>query len=229
MIYGYIRTSTVEQAGPDKTSLEDQRRTIKGMAMLLNSTTPVIYEDAGVSGGTDIMDRPEGGKMMKELEPGDTVIVAKLDRMFRSACDALQTAERFKRDGISLIMVDMGTQPVTGDGVAKLFFTMLAAVAEFEKTRILERMTDGRKSKQAKGGYVGGAVPYGFRVEGEATAAKLVPDDYEQQALGLARLLHSEGNSLRYIAATLAEKEYESRQGTPFTANQIRRMVKSAA
>jgi putative DNA-invertase from lambdoid prophage Rac len=61
-----------------------------------------VFVDAGVSGSTPLARRPEGGKLLAALRPGDVVIAAKMDRCFRSAFDALQTIEGFKRRKISL-------------------------------------------------------------------------------------------------------------------------------
>jgi hypothetical protein len=74
----------------------------------------------------------------RQLKPGDTVITAKLDRMFRSALDALGVLADLKTKGVSLHMIDLGGD-VTGNGISKLVFTILSAVAEAERDRIRER------------------------------------------------------------------------------------------
>jgi len=69
------------------------------------------------------------------------VITSKLDRMFRSALAALEVLGRLKDRGVSLHMIDLGGD-VTGNGVSKLVFTILSAVAEAERDRIRERIRD---------------------------------------------------------------------------------------
>ena len=69
---------------------------------------------------------------------GDVVITPKLDRMFRSALDALDVLARLKDRGVSLHMIDLGGD-VTGNGISKLVFTILSAVAEAERDRTRER------------------------------------------------------------------------------------------
>jgi len=91
-----------------------------------------------VSGSVPLADRPEGQRLLATLQPGDTVITAKLDRAFRSAADALGTLEQLKEDKIGLHMIDLGGD-VTGNGISKLVFTILSAVAENERDRIRER------------------------------------------------------------------------------------------
>lgn len=86
-------------------------------------------------------DRPQGAALLAALEPGDVVIIAKSDRVFRSALDALDVLGRLKEGGISLHMIDLGGD-VTGNGVSKLVFTILSAVAEAERQRVAEVKRD---------------------------------------------------------------------------------------
>lgn len=209
-VYGYVRVSTPEQAGDDRTSLETQRRRIQGLAMAADLGDVEFFEDAGVSGSVPLRGRPAGGAMWDRLERGDCLVAAKLDRLFRSASDALATADELARRGVSLYLLDMGTEPVTGTGTAKLFFGMLALMADFEKTLILERLSDGRRGKRDKGGHVGGASPYGYRVVGSGREARLEPVEAEQKAIALMRECAAEGMSLRRIAAALAEAGHEA-------------------
>ena len=95
-----------------------------------------------------------------------TIIPAKLDRLFRDALDALEKLKDLKTKGVSLILVDMGLTPVTDNGVAKMFFTMLAGFAELERDRIRTRTADGRKCKRDKGGHIGGTAPFGYEIVG---------------------------------------------------------------
>jgi DNA invertase Pin-like site-specific DNA recombinase len=204
--YGYIRVSTAEQAADDKSSLAAQRHKITCAAGMADLPLASIFEEPGVSGGKPLADRPAGAALIAALRPGDTVIVAKLDRAFRNAADALATAEAWKAQGVNLIVADMGAEPVTQNGVSKMFFGMLALVAEFERERIKERLAEGRAGKASKGGHVGGSAPFGYRVEGSGREARLVPIPDQQAALATMRALAAEGASLRSIAAAVAER-----------------------
>jgi DNA invertase Pin-like site-specific DNA recombinase len=217
--YIYTRVSTTEQTAG--TSLADQERVCRGAAMVRGADDLTVAADAGVSGSIPLYERPDGGDMMRKLVTGDAVIAAKMDRMFRSAVDALQTVDELKHRGVSLILVDMGMEPVTENGVGRLFFSIMAAMAEFERTRILERMTDGRKGKAARGGHIGGQAPYGQRVVGHGKDARLEPNADEQAVIDMARMMRLDGMSLRNIAVELPL----SRAGVPFKAQQVARMV----
>jgi putative DNA-invertase from lambdoid prophage Rac len=169
-VFGYARVSTAEQAADDRASLAEQERRIRGAAMMLEGkigeTTPQMVRDEGVSGSVPLKKQKHGGPLMAQLQAGDWLIAAKLDRLFRSAEHALVVARELQERKVHLILVDLGSDPVTGNGISKLFFTLLAAIAEFERTRVLERMNEGRAGKAKRGGHIGGDAPYGYRVEG---------------------------------------------------------------
>jgi DNA invertase Pin-like site-specific DNA recombinase len=76
-----------------------------------------VFQEPGVSGSVALEARPMGGELYRALQPGDTLIVAKLDRAFPQR--------------------GRGADRVTDKGVAKRFFGMLALVAEFEREPIL--------------------------------------------------------------------------------------------
>jgi DNA invertase Pin-like site-specific DNA recombinase len=225
-VYGYRRVSSAGQAAEEKTSLADQEMKIRGVAMVHGMGDPVIFTDPGVSGSIPLSERPEGGKLWRLLAKGDLLICAKLDRLFRSAADALVTADTMKARGVSLILINLGMEPVTGVGMAKFYFSMMAAVAELEKEQILERMRDGKKSKAAKGGHIGGYSPYGFRKIGIGKTATLEPDPSEQVVIDLIRQFEEAGNSLRSIARKLALMGHTTRIGSPWSAVQISRILR---
>lgn len=222
----YSRCSTMEQADPNGSTLVEQNRKGKAVAQLRNAETFDIatYQDAGVSGSILLADRPAGARMLADAQPGDTIISAKMDRLFRSAIDALQTAEDLKERGIHLILIDMGVEPVTGNGAAKMFFGMLALLAEFERERILERTADGRKAKLKKNGHCGGPPPFGFSVKGTGKEAMLVPNDGEQEMLRDIRRIwhqHTPASACRLIN----EKGYRCRAGTEWRIGQLQRVA----
>ena len=204
--YGYVRVSSAEQAGDDRTSLDTQRRKVAAVGELAGLRVARVFEEPGVSGGTALADRPGGRELLAVLRPGDTVIVAKLDRAFRNAADALATAEAWKRRGVDLIVADMGTEPVTQNGVSRMFFGMLALVAEFERERIKERSAEGRAAKRRAGGHIGGDAPFGWRRVGAGRAARLERDPEQQAALATIRKLAAEGLSSRAIAAAVKDR-----------------------
>jgi putative DNA-invertase from lambdoid prophage Rac len=198
-VYGYARVSTSRQAEEGE-SLDVQQRTIAGYTMMQGLAVGRVFVERGVSGSKPLAERPEGAALLAALRPGDAVVTSKLDRMFRSALDALDVLRRFQDRGVRLHMVDLGGD-VMGNGVSKLVFTILSAVAEAERDRIRERVADVKSDQRARGRYLGGTVPFGWRV-GDAGELVEVPE----QRLAIRRMaeMRRGGASLRAIAAAMA-------------------------
>lgn len=228
-IRGYIRVSTLEQAKGDKISLEAQRQRIIGAALMrgVPADDVVMYSDPGVSGSIQLEKRNSGQQLVADIRPGDVLIAAKMDRLFRSTSDALETYERFKADGIDLVLTDMGADSVTRDGVSKLFFSVMSAVAEFERSRIMERMHEGKRAKRERGQPSGGLAPYGYRQVGRGSEAMFVPHEQEQKVTQLVKEMSENGDrSLRQISAELARRGLQTRTGRSFLPEQLARILK---
>lgn len=205
-VYGYTRVSTAEQGADDRSSLEAQRQRINQATAAGGLTVDAFVEEVGVSGNKPLAERPVGGPLLAKLAKGDTLVVAKLDRGFRNAADALATAEALKARKVDLVVADMGSEPVTQNGVSRMFFGMLALVAEFERDRLRERLADGRTAKRGGGGHIGGSAPFGFRKEGVGRTARLEPDPEQQAALASIRRMAAEGMASRPIAAAVRDQ-----------------------
>src|SRR4051794_24607648 len=92
--FGYVRVSTGMQADSGL-SLDEQQVKIRARCLENAWALEHVHIDAGVSGSTPIGKRPEGAKLLAAVRPGDVVVAAKMDRMFRSAADALRVIEEF--------------------------------------------------------------------------------------------------------------------------------------
>lgn len=229
MLLSYARVSLPEQARDGATSISDQQKKNRAIVSLRNLTGNDIAEfvDAGVSGSIPLHLRPAGCDMVEAARKGDVIVAAKMDRLFRSARDALNAIDILKEKGVEIILVDMGTEPITDSITGKLFFSMLAAFAEFERGRINERMADGRRGKRARGGFMGGkSAPYGFKVVGEGRNAMVVPDEAEQAKL--ERIVKLRLRPYREQVKVLKDEGIVSRSGKPFQEIQIARIQKQA-
>jgi Resolvase, N terminal domain len=94
--YGYCRVSTWRQANEGE-SLDVQRRQIEGYVHMHGLTLDGLVVEEGVSGSIPVIERPAGAALFAKLERGDTIISPKLDRLFRSALDALQVVALLDR------------------------------------------------------------------------------------------------------------------------------------
>ena len=199
-VFGYCRVSKSEQA-TSGLSLNVQQQQIRGYAMMKGWDISEFFIEPGISGSVALAERPEGRRLLAALQAGDTIITAKLDRAFRSAADALGTLEQLKDDKVGLHMIDLGGD-VTGNGISKMVFTILAAVAEGERDRIRERVREAKRHRASQRLYNGGKTPFGFDV----ADGTLVPNANEQAALALGQRLRSEGASYRSIAEAWARE-----------------------
>jgi putative DNA-invertase from lambdoid prophage Rac len=225
MLLSYARVSLPEQARDGATSIQQQQKKNNAIAQLrtLSANDMAEYVDAGVSGSIQLGLRPAGHDMLDGARKGDVIVASKLDRLFRSARDTLTTVEILQEKGIEIILVDMGVDPVTSNGPSKLFFSMLAAFAEFERGRINERMADGRRGKRARGGFMGGkSAPYGYKVVGEGRDA-LVVENPEETPL-LERVWRMRNKPIREQASILRKEGFLTRTGRYFQEIQIARI-----
>ena len=202
--YGYCRVSTAKQASEGE-SLEVQRRQIEGYALMHGLKLDDITVEEGVSGSVPVAERPAGGPLFARLMKGDAVIAPKLDRLFRSALDALTVVEDLRKRGVALHLLDLGGD-ISGNGLSKLFLTIAAAFAEAERDRIRERITQVKKDQRERGRYLGGTVPFGFR-RGES--GDLVQDEAEQEAVREMIALRAQGKALRPIADAMRGRGHQ--------------------
>jgi putative DNA-invertase from lambdoid prophage Rac len=203
-IYGYCRVSTLKQANEGE-SLDVQRRQIEGYCFMHNLTLAEVVVEEGVSGSIPVEDRPVGGQLFAKLQKGDIVIAAKLDRLFRSALDALKVVESLKGRGVKLHLLDLGGD-IAGNGISKLFLTIAAAFAEAERDRIRERIGQAKADQKSRGRFLGGDVPFGFEVGSDGA---LVPIGAQQDAIREITALRAQGRSLRAIRDEMQAKGFQ--------------------
>lgn len=136
MIYGYARVSTKIQI--QGTSLEEQEMILK------KNGCKKVFKD--VYTGTK-MDRPEFDKLMDVLQPGDTVIVTKLDRIGRTSIEGYQTVKRMVDAGVTVNIMNVGIIDIS-NATGKAILQVFLAFAEMERDLIVERCQGGRAYKR---------------------------------------------------------------------------------
>jgi putative DNA-invertase from lambdoid prophage Rac len=169
--------------------------------MQRGATLEGVHVEAGVSGAVPFHERPEGAKLWGELRKGDTLVAAELDRLFRSASDCLNVVEAFKARSVSLFLLDLngGADDVSGNGIARLFLTIVAAFAAFERDRIGERIRATKRAQKGRLEYLGGVVPFGYVKSPDGIS--LIENPAQQAAIRRIIKLRSEGISSQKISA----------------------------
>lgn len=132
MVYGYCRVSTQGQA-KDGNSLEVQEKLLK------ENGAKKIYSDAFT--GTKAH-RPELDKLLDKLQPGDKLVITKLDRIARSASQGTELIQTLLDNVITVHVLNMGLMDSTPTG--KLIRNIMLAFAEFERDMIIERTQEGK-------------------------------------------------------------------------------------
>lgn len=135
-LFGYARVSTSQQ------SLDNQIRTLKDAGVKANR----VFTDKA-SGSS--VDRPGLELLRMKVEEGDVIMVKKLDRLGRDTADMIQLIKEFDAQGVAVRFIDDG---ICTDGeMGQMVVTILSAVAQAERRRILERTNEGREEAKLKG------------------------------------------------------------------------------
>jgi len=143
-IFAYARVSTKEQ------TTENQRIEIERAGYKVD----YWYADEGVSGKLSALQRPEFAKLLQQIRDGETLVVAKLDRLGRDAQDVLATVKALASRRIEVIVLQLGKLDLAS-AAGKLMLTMLAAVAEMERDLLVERTQSGLARAKAEGKILG--------------------------------------------------------------------------
>lgn len=133
-IFGYARVSTEQQ------SLDRQ------LDMLEKYGVDKIYNEKMT--GTK-RSRPKLEKLMERLTEGDTVVVESLSRLGRSTKDLIWLMETFNSKGVNLVSLKESIDTTSSTG--RLLFTLMSALAQFERDVIADRTREGLASARARG------------------------------------------------------------------------------
>jgi site-specific DNA recombinase len=196
----YVRVSTEDQAR-NGYSLGEQELQCRQYAAELGATECEVFRDEGVSGG--LLERPGLTALRNAVKAGAfSVVVCKdPDRLSRELVHQLIITDEIERSA-QLRFVNFARDSATPEG--NLFFQMRGVISQFEKAKITQRMTDGRRQKARNGEVPVFAAAYGYDysreglalVESEAAVVRRVFDLFTNQGKGpqaIARLLTEEG------------------------------------
>ena len=133
-IFGYARVSTEQQ------NLDRQLDELKKYGC------DIIYNEKMT--GTK-RNRPELSKLLDRMTEGDTVVIESLSRLGRSTKDLIELTELFHQKGVHL--VSLKEQIDTSTSTGKLLFTLMSAIAQFERDVIADRTREGLCAARTRG------------------------------------------------------------------------------
>jgi DNA invertase Pin-like site-specific DNA recombinase len=184
--FAYLRVSGKGQIAGD--GFPRQLKSIKEYAAAHQLRMVEVFEERGVTGTKETMDRPAWRDLMAKLHADGvhTVIIEKLDRLARDLIVQESVLADLRKYGFELISVH---EPdlMASDPTRVLLRQMLGALAQYDKSQIVVRLRGARLRKRAQTGRCEGRKPYGYR-------------DGEQQILEHMRELRAQGLAYGVIA-----------------------------
>ena len=222
----YVRVSTLDQA-ENGVSLDAQEERLRAYALASGLRVVAVLREEAVSGTVPLHSRPEGSRVVDLVALGKVqhVVALKLDRLFRSAVDALTTTEEWERRGVALHLVDMGGQSLnTGSAMGRMMLTMMAGFAQFERDLTAER-TKAALAHKRDAGTAYSPTPYGKTRTGDL----LEDDAAEMGVLSLIRQWRDSGETLRGIADRLNTQGVPSKRGGQWHASTVRYILARVA
>lgn len=218
-LIGYARVSSEGQA--DNTSLDDQQEKITAYCTALSHELIGIYQDVQSGGKSE--NRKGLQTAIADILAGkaDGIIVLKLDRLGRRASDVLTLIDKeLQPNNKALIVIDMNMD--TSSPTGKLVLTMLAGVAEFEKSQINQRTANGKKARSKTSPYANGGAPkFGCKADNK----NLIADDREQEIINIIRKHHKSGKSRQAIADYLNKNNIPSKRGGQWSGTTVGRVI----
>jgi DNA invertase Pin-like site-specific DNA recombinase len=205
---GYIRVSSEEQADSGL-GLEDQRQRIAAYCAMKGLRLAEVFTDPGISGGKPLASRPAGSQLLAAAIKRKTpVIVAKLDRLFRSVADAANVIADFDKKGIQLVAIAESFDMCSP--YERAMAQMASVFAELERAMIRERTRIAMSVKGARRERISGHAPFGWDF---GRGGRLVPNAREQEIIPRLRELRAKGLSYRGIATRLDHEGIRPKRG----------------
>ncbi len=218
----WIRVSTEDQAQGESPAHHEYRA--RRYAEFNGWTVIELYDLAGVS-GKSVWEHPECQRMLRDAKRGHIqgLIFSKLARLARNTKELLDFAQHFEKHNASLVSIEEKIDTSTPAGL--LFYTMLGAIAQWEREEITSRLRSSIGVRAKLGRPLNGLAPFGYKWTDKNLI--LVPAEaaIRREAFELFLIHRRKG----MVARLLHEKGYRTRNGKKFVDVHIDRMLRCSS
>lgn len=215
---------------PNKTTIASQHSIMKGFAQLKfpDGTQDIVSLWEIVSASTSWRERKVMGELMDRIQPGDSIVVLRIDRGWRSTRDFLDSIEWARRAKCGLLVAELAMDFVN-DPLGKCVGTILATFAELERELTSKRRKDAAAHKRERGiKQLPTTAPLGHRlVVNSSGNYEVVPHPEEMELLRTLLDLKRQMTEAQLLAY-VNQKGIRNRLGNPFRFETLRKYVKAA-